>query len=106
MPWSSPPLPLSALRRTRAGRRLAFRPTSTASETSPPPTPRRRSCAHEPDMATELVPLPRILLDRVAALGVDVAALLQRAGLAPSQLAVPCLTVTTREYFAFWRALA
>jgi AraC-like DNA-binding protein len=57
-------------------------------------------------MAADLVPLSRILLDRVAALGVDVTALVRRAGLVPSQLAGARPMVTTREYFAFWHALA
>ncbi|WP_437315875.1 AraC family transcriptional regulator [Sorangium sp. So ce385] len=56
-------------------------------------------------MAADLVPLSRVLVDRVAALGVDAAALLRRAGVAPSQLEVARPVVTTREYFAFWRAL-
>jgi len=52
----------------------------------------------------DLVPVPSQLLERLAAVGVDVARVLQHARLSRSQLAART-RVTTREFFAFWRAV-
>jgi AraC-like DNA-binding protein len=50
----------------------------------------------------DLVPVPSQVLERLAAVGVDVASVLQQAGLSRSQLAAR-VRLTTREFFAFWR---
>jgi AraC-like DNA-binding protein len=55
--------------------------------------------------AADLVPVPSALLDRLRALGVDVAALVRHAGLGRTQLQSPRARLTTREFFAFWRAV-
>jgi AraC-like DNA-binding protein len=52
----------------------------------------------------DLVPVPNQLLERLAAVGVDVAGALQQARLSRSQLAARA-RLTTREFFAFWRAV-
>lgn len=57
-------------------------------------------------MAANLVPLSRVLLDRIAAMGIDPGAVLRRAGISPSRLTGAYPQVTTREQFAVWRALA
>ncbi|MDC0708697.1 AraC family transcriptional regulator [Stigmatella sp. ncwal1] len=56
-------------------------------------------------MPADLVPVPSVLLDRFAALGVDVARLLRHAGLVPSRFQPPRAKLSTREFFAFWRAV-
>ena len=56
-------------------------------------------------MSRDLVPVPSALLDRLAALGVDVAAVLRCAGIAPSRFQAPKARLATREFFALWRAL-
>lgn len=53
----------------------------------------------------DLVPVPGVLLDRLAALGVDVAQVLARAGVSAALLAPPRGRVTTDEFFALWRAI-
>ncbi|RYE90639.1 MAG: AraC family transcriptional regulator [Myxococcales bacterium] len=58
------------------------------------------------DGASDPVPLPRTLLARIAAFGVDVPELLRRAGLGPSPFAAPQPVITAREHFALWRAIA
>jgi AraC-like DNA-binding protein len=52
----------------------------------------------------DLVPVPSQMLERLAAVGVDVAGVLQHARLSRSQLAARA-RLTTREFFAFWRAV-
>src|SRR5262245_59010010 len=49
-----------------------------------------------------LVPVPRTLFDRLAALGVDVDQALQRAGISGSRAHGPNATATLSEYLAFW----
>ncbi len=56
-------------------------------------------------MPADLVPVPSVLLDRLAAFGVDVAAVLRHAGVLPSRFHLPKARLTTREFFAFWRAV-
>lgn len=56
-------------------------------------------------MASEFVPVPSILLERLERLGVDVARLLREAGLVPSRFQPPRAKLTVAEFFAFWRAL-
>jgi AraC-like DNA-binding protein len=56
-------------------------------------------------LPADLVPVPCVLLDRFAALGVDVAAVLRQAGVLPSRFQPPKARLTTREFFAFWRAV-
>ncbi len=56
-------------------------------------------------MRVDLVPVPGVLLDRLAALDVDVAHLLRVAGLAHSRFQAPKARLTTREFFALWRAI-
>lgn len=56
-------------------------------------------------MLADLLPLPVALLERLAALGVDVARLLEAAGLPPSRFEGAKARITTAEFFAFWRAL-
>ncbi|MCY1054993.1 AraC family transcriptional regulator [Nannocystis sp. SCPEA4] len=51
------------------------------------------------------VPVPGVMLERLVALGVDVARILERAGLTRAVLAVPRGRLTTAEYFALWRAI-
>jgi hypothetical protein len=55
-------------------------------------------------LPADLVPVPSVLLDRLAATGVDVAAVLRRAGVLPSRFQ-PKARLTTHEFFAFWRAV-
>jgi AraC-like DNA-binding protein len=52
----------------------------------------------------DLVPVPSQVLERLAAIGVDVARVLQHARLSRSQLAARA-HLTTREFFAFWRVV-
>lgn len=56
-------------------------------------------------MPADLVTVPSALIDRLVAIGVDVGALLRRAGIPPSRFAASRARLTTREFFAFWRAL-
>ncbi len=55
-------------------------------------------------MNADLVPVPSQVLERLAAIGVDVARVLQHARLSRSQLAARA-HLTTREFFAFWRVV-
>ncbi len=57
-------------------------------------------------MTADLVPISASLLDRLPALGVDVAHVLRRANLARSRFEGSKAYVSTAELFAFWRALA
>ncbi|QSQ25523.1 AraC family transcriptional regulator [Pyxidicoccus parkwayensis] len=56
-------------------------------------------------MPADLVPLPSILIERLAALGVDVERLLRHAGLLLSRFQEPRAHLTTREFMAFWHAV-
>jgi AraC-like DNA-binding protein len=56
-------------------------------------------------MSADLVTVPSALIDRLVAIGVDVSALLRQAGLVPSRFATARARLTTREFFAFWRAM-
>jgi AraC-like DNA-binding protein len=57
-------------------------------------------------MMPDLIPLPATLLERFSRVGVDVAALLRRAGIARSRFASPRPQGTTAEYFALWHAVS
>jgi len=52
----------------------------------------------------DLVPVPSQVLERLAAVGVDVAQVLQHARLSRAQLAARA-HLTTHEFFAFWRVV-
>jgi AraC-like DNA-binding protein len=52
----------------------------------------------------DLVPISTSLLERLQALGVDVAQVLRRANIARSRFEGPRAYVSTGEFFAFWRA--
>jgi AraC-like DNA-binding protein len=56
-------------------------------------------------MPADLVPLSSSLLERLAALGVDVGRVLRRANIARSRFEGSRARVTTAEFFAFWRAI-
>ncbi|HKC24599.1 MAG TPA: AraC family transcriptional regulator ligand-binding domain-containing protein [Thermoanaerobaculia bacterium] len=56
-------------------------------------------------MTADLVPFPTVVLDRLVALGVDVPRVLRQAGILQSRFQAPRAKLTTREFFAFWRAL-
>ena len=55
-------------------------------------------------MNADSVPVPSQVLERLAAVGVDVARVLQHARLSRSQLAARA-HLTTHEFFAFWRVV-
>jgi AraC-like DNA-binding protein len=55
-------------------------------------------------MTSDLIALPAILLDRFARVGVDVDALVRRAGIPHSRFTEAKPQGTTAEYFALWRA--
>ena len=55
-------------------------------------------------MPADLVPVQGLLLERLAALGVDISQVLQHAQLSRSQFMARA-RLTTREYFAFWQAV-
>lgn len=56
-------------------------------------------------MPADLVPVPSVLLDRLAALGVEVERVLRHAGLVRSRFQEPKARLTTREFMAFWHAV-
>ncbi|MCY1078159.1 AraC family transcriptional regulator [Archangium lansingense] len=56
-------------------------------------------------MPADLVTVPSALLDRLAALGVDVPRLLRHADVLPSRFQPPKARLTIHEFFSFWRAL-
>jgi AraC-like DNA-binding protein len=56
-------------------------------------------------MPADLVPISASLLERLAALGVDVGRVLRRASIARSRFEGSKARVTTAEFFAFWRAI-
>ncbi len=56
-------------------------------------------------MAADLVPISSSLLERLAALGVDVTQVLRRANVARSRFEGSRAYVATDEFFAFWRAV-
>jgi AraC-like DNA-binding protein len=53
----------------------------------------------------DLVPVPGILLDRLASLGVDVEHVLRLAGLSRSRFQPPKARLSTSEFFGLWRAI-
>ncbi len=55
-------------------------------------------------MVVDLISMPSGLLDRLAALGVDVPHVIREAHLSPAQLRSRA-RLTTREFFAFWHAV-
>ncbi|HEY0777118.1 MAG TPA: AraC family transcriptional regulator [Gemmatirosa sp.] len=57
-------------------------------------------------MAAELVLVPSVLLDRLAAVGIDPARVLRHAGIARERFRAPKTRLTVGEFFAFWRAIA
>jgi len=56
-------------------------------------------------MSADLLPLPASQLERLAALGVDVARVLRLSNIARSRFEEGKARVTTAEFFAFWRAV-
>lgn len=56
-------------------------------------------------MRVDLVPVPGVLLDRLASLGVDVEHLLRVSGLPRSRFQPPKARLTTAEFFGLWRAI-
>ncbi|HEY2515207.1 MAG TPA: AraC family transcriptional regulator ligand-binding domain-containing protein [Polyangiaceae bacterium] len=56
-------------------------------------------------MTVDLVPVARTTLDRLEALGVDLAAVLRHASLPSSRFEGAKAHLATREFFAFWRAV-
>lgn len=53
----------------------------------------------------DLVPVPGVMLERLGALGLDVAQVLARAGVSPAVLGPPRGRLTTAEFFALWDAI-
>ncbi|WP_211194762.1 AraC family transcriptional regulator [Pyxidicoccus fallax] len=56
-------------------------------------------------MRADLVPVPRVLLSRLAAIGVDVERVLRQAGLLPSRFQEARVHLTTREFMALCHAV-
>ncbi|WP_164018486.1 AraC family transcriptional regulator [Pyxidicoccus trucidator] len=56
-------------------------------------------------MRADLVPVPSGLIDRFAALGIDIERLLRHAGILLSRFQEPKAHLTTREFMAFWHAV-
>jgi Arabinose-binding domain of AraC transcription regulator, N-term len=56
-------------------------------------------------LSVDLVPVPGVLLDRLAALGVDIDHVLRLASVPRSRFREPKARLTTSEFFAFWGAL-
>jgi len=56
-------------------------------------------------MTADVVPVPSSLLQRLATVGVDVERVLRHANVARSRFESPRAHLTTREFFAFWRAI-
>ena len=56
-------------------------------------------------MRIDLVPVPGVLLDRLTLLGVDVEHVLRLAELPRSHFQTPKARLSTREFFALWRAI-
>lgn len=54
---------------------------------------------------SEFVPVPSVVLGRLASLDVDVDHVLRHAGIAPSRFQGSRAKLTVREFFAFWRSL-
>lgn len=53
----------------------------------------------------ELVPIPGVMLERLAALGVDVDRILEKAGIPRALLVPPRGRVSTAEFFGLWRTI-
>jgi AraC-like DNA-binding protein len=56
-------------------------------------------------LTADLIVLRSVVLDRLAALGIDFAQVLSRAGVPSSRFQSSKAALTTREFFAFWRAV-
>jgi AraC-like DNA-binding protein len=56
-------------------------------------------------LAADLVVVRSVLLERLAAFGIDVAHVLRDAGVASSRFQSSKASLSTREFFAFWRAV-
>jgi AraC-like DNA-binding protein len=56
-------------------------------------------------LPVDLVPVPAVLLDRLAVLGVDVERVLRQAGVLRSRFKEAKAYLTTREFLALWRAM-
>jgi AraC-like DNA-binding protein len=56
-------------------------------------------------VSADLVPVPGVVLERLASLGVDVARVLRHAGIPPSRFQPSRAKLTVPEFFAFWHAL-
>ena len=56
-------------------------------------------------MRIDLVPVPGVLLDRLASLGVDVEHVLRLSGLPRSRFQPPKARLSTSEFFGLWRAI-
>ena len=54
---------------------------------------------------SEFVPIPTVVLDRLASLGVDVDGVLSHAGIPRSRFQGPRAKASVAEFFAFWRSL-
>ena len=57
------------------------------------------------EAVSEFVPVPSVVLDRLASLGVDVERVLEHAGIARSRFQGTRAKLTVQEFFAFWRSL-
>jgi len=58
-----------------------------------------------PEIMSEFVPVPSVVLTRLTSLGVDVDHVLRHASIAPSRFHGARAKLTVREFFAFWRSL-
>jgi AraC-like DNA-binding protein len=56
-------------------------------------------------LTADLIVIRSVLLDRLAAYGMDVAHVLRHAGVPPSRFQSSKAALSTREFFAFWRAV-
>jgi AraC-like DNA-binding protein len=56
-------------------------------------------------LTADLIVIRTVLLDRLAACGVDAAHVLRHAGVPPSRFQSSKAALSTREFFAFWRAV-
>src|SRR5580693_6629945 len=113
MPWKSEPGPLSALRivhrhATPANPPLTSRmPLHRLRRTSGlRRDARRQDAARSTDVSALLdaIAVSGLLIERLGELGVDVGAILARAGL-PASRFVAGGKLTTREFFDLWRAV-
>jgi Arabinose-binding domain of AraC transcription regulator, N-term len=56
-------------------------------------------------LAADHIVVRRVLLDRLAAIGVDVSGVLRRAGVPPSRFQSAKANLPTGDFYAFWRAV-